>query len=117
MQLPHFPVMTKRIRNNNQKCATMVGKNSFERHKRATNRRRSPNRSTVTAGADGAVKIDVADGASGVDGNLTCLARHSSDSVIAAQQQFSGSQRSSGAVAVDCAGGRAGAKSGDDAAR
>ena len=56
------------------------------------------------AGTDGK---DGTDGTNGVDGNVTCLACHSEGNMEAIQQQFAGSQHSSGAIAVDYAGGRA----------
>ena len=43
------------------------------------------------------------DGTNGVDGNVTCLVCHSDDNMTAVQQQFAGSQHSSGAIAVGLA--------------
>ncbi|MDX2431340.1 MAG: hypothetical protein QNK35_10425, partial [Bacteroides sp.] len=59
------------------------------------------------AGTDGTAGTNGTDGTNGVDGNVTCLACHSGDNMTVVQQQFAGSQHSSGAIAVDYAGGRA----------
>ena len=56
------------------------------------------------AGADGQ---DGTDGRDGVDGNVTCLVCHSSTNIEQKQAEFAISQHSSGAIAVDYAGGRA----------
>ena len=46
------------------------------------------------------------DGTPGVDGNVTCLECHSAETPDIIREQFSRSQHSSGAIAVDYAGGR-----------
>lgn len=56
------------------------------------------------AGADG---TDGTDGTDGVDGNVTCLACHSGTNMEAKQAEFAMSVHSSGAIAVEYAGGRA----------
>ena len=58
-------------------------------------------------GTDGINGVDGQDGQDGADGNVTCLVCHSEGNMEAVQQQFSMSQHSSGAIAVDYAGGRA----------
>ena len=58
-------------------------------------------------GTDGTDGTAGTDGTDGVDGNVTCLVCHSGDNMTTVQQQFAGSQHSSGAIAVDYAGGRA----------
>jgi len=49
---------------------------------------------------------DGSDGADGVDGNVSCLVCHSSTNIEQKQAEFAMSQHSSGAIAVDYAGGR-----------
>ncbi len=56
------------------------------------------------SGADG---TNGSDGRDGVDGNVTCLVCHSGTNMEQKQAQFSMSEHSVGAIAVDYAGGRA----------
>ena len=58
------------------------------------------------AGADGTDGINGTDGTDGVDGNVTCLVCHTAANMETIKFEFSASQHSSGAIAVDYAGGR-----------
>ncbi len=59
------------------------------------------------AGADGTDGTNGTDGRPGVDGKVTCLVCHSGTNMEAKQAEFAMSIHSSGAIAVDYAGGRA----------
>jgi hypothetical protein len=59
------------------------------------------------AGADGTDGIDGVDGQDGADGDVTCLVCHNDETQAQIASEFAGSQHSSGAIAVDYAGGRA----------
>ena len=59
------------------------------------------------AGADGSDGTNGTNGRDGVDGQVTCLVCHSGTNMEAKQAEFAMSIHSSGAIAVDYAGGRA----------